>query len=69
MEDQLKGNVNEGLGKAKSAIGNATGDAELETKGDAQQGEGVLQKMVGDAKDKIGDAADSVKKAIHDHTN
>lgn len=52
-KDEVKGQVNQTVGKVKEVIGHATGDTELEVKGDAQQAVGIGQKAVGKLKDTL----------------
>ena len=48
--DRLKGAVNETVGKAKRAIGDATDRPDVHAEGDAQEAKGDLQKAKGEAK-------------------
>jgi uncharacterized protein YjbJ (UPF0337 family) len=51
--DQVKGRVDEEKGKAKKAAGKATGNKELEQKGNIQKASGKVQASYGDLKDEI----------------
>jgi uncharacterized protein YjbJ (UPF0337 family) len=52
------GQMDSAKGRAKEAAGDLTGDKDL-------QREGKVDKASGSIKDKIGDAADKVKDALH----
>ena len=65
MKDQIEGTVNEQVGAAKSAIGQNLGNEKLVAEGDAQQAEGIVQKVAGEVKDRVNGAVDAVKNAIH----
>jgi uncharacterized protein YjbJ (UPF0337 family) len=51
--DQVKGRIAEAKGKAKKAAGKATGNKELERKGNLQKAGGRVQAGYGDLKDEI----------------
>jgi uncharacterized protein YjbJ (UPF0337 family) len=51
--DQVKGRINEEKGKAKKAAGKATGNKDLERKGNIQKASGRVQAGYGDLKDEI----------------
>lgn len=53
--DKAKGAANEGIGKAKIAIGKNTDNPELEAKGLAQEAKGKVQGVVGAVKGATGD--------------
>lgn len=61
--DELKGKVKEGVGNVQNKAGEATGDREMESRGEANQAEGKAQGALGKVKDAVGDAVDSVKDA------
>ena len=48
-------------GRAKEAIGDLTGDRDLQGEGKADQAKGKVKEAAEKAKDAIGDAADTVK--------
>ena len=50
-KDRITGHVDETKGKAKSAIGDMTGDEQTQSEGQADQAEGKLQNAWGSAKD------------------
>ncbi|RVU18673.1 CsbD family protein [Methylobacterium oryzihabitans] len=62
--DKIKGLANEAVGNVKQGIGNLTGDEKLKAEGKAQELKGEGQKTVGDAKDGIKHAADTVKSKL-----
>jgi len=49
-KDQAKGHLKDFAGKARAKLGSLTGNRKEQAKGLAQQGEGKLQKGVGDVK-------------------
>jgi uncharacterized protein YjbJ (UPF0337 family) len=51
--DQVKGRINEEKAKAKKAAGKATGNKDLERKGNIQKASGRVQAGYGDLKDEI----------------
>ena len=55
LADKVKGHANKAAGAVKENVGKATGDKELEAKGDAQQLKGEAQKLKGDVKGALGD--------------
>ena len=55
LKDKAAGYANEVAGKVKSAIGNATDDADLKAKGAVQQAKGEVQKASGAVKGAMGD--------------
>ncbi len=59
-KDRLQGGVDELKGKAKSAIGEATGDDRTKAEGEMDQAKGKFQQGLADAKDKVGDAIDDL---------
>jgi uncharacterized protein YjbJ (UPF0337 family) len=63
--DKAKGYANQAVGKAKEGIGRATGDANLEAEGDAQQIKGNVQVGVGKIKDAAKEGAKAVDKALN----
>ena len=64
MGDKIDGHANKVACKAKELAGKATGNEELEAKGDAQQIKGSAQVGVGKVKDAAKDGADAAKKAL-----
>jgi uncharacterized protein YjbJ (UPF0337 family) len=62
--DELKGKAKEASGFVKDKAGEATGDADLEARGEAERTEGKAQGALGKVKDAAGDAVDAVKDAF-----
>ena len=60
-KDQVEGRVEQAKGHVKDAVGNITGNRQLEAEGEAQQVGGKVQAGYGDAKEK---AKDTAKDAI-----
>jgi uncharacterized protein YjbJ (UPF0337 family) len=63
-KDRIEGKMKEGTGWAKDKAGEATGNEDLEARGEAERSEGKAQNAWGKAKDAVKDAADSVKDTI-----
>ncbi len=61
--DQVEGAANQGVGKAKEAIGQGVGSEQLIVEGGAQQYRGGFQKAVGDVKEAGKDVYDAAKDA------
>lgn len=57
-KDQVKGNVEQAIGKTKEVFGKAINDKETQAKGIAQQQKGKVQEAYGDAKEKTKDYID-----------
>ena len=55
-KDRIAGSAKVIKGSVKEAIGKVTGDAKLETEGEADKVEGKLQNAVGGVKDTVRDA-------------
>jgi uncharacterized protein YjbJ (UPF0337 family) len=51
--DQVKGRIDEVNGKAKKAAGKATGNKDLEHKGNIQKAGGKVRASYGDLKEKV----------------
>jgi len=54
-KDRVSGHVDEAKGKAKSAVGDVTGDDQMKTEGQADQLTGKVKQGVADLKDKAND--------------
>jgi uncharacterized protein YjbJ (UPF0337 family) len=54
-KDRVTGHVDEAKGKAKSAVGDVTGDDQMKTEGQADQLTGKVKQGVADLKDKAND--------------
>lgn len=52
-KEQVTGKVDELKGKAKQAIGNATGNTNLQNEGTLDEGKGKVKQAYGDVKDTI----------------
>ena len=55
LNDKIKGNVDEAVGKAKQAIGGHKGNADLHDEGVAQEGKGKAEQFIGKVKGALGD--------------
>jgi uncharacterized protein YjbJ (UPF0337 family) len=55
LTDNIKGNVDEAVGKAKQAIGGHKGDTNLHDEGVAQEGKGKAEQFIGKVKGALGD--------------
>ncbi len=62
QEDTLKGKVDQAVGKVQQKAGQATGNTELESKGDAKQVGGTMKSTLGNAEQKVDSALDPNKK-------
>lgn len=62
----MSGNKDKITGRAKQAIGDLTGDEELEREGEADEAAGTMKDKVDTAKDKVDDAIDGVKDRLND---
>lgn len=58
--DQVKGRVDQAVGKVKEVAGKTVGNERLEGEGLADQGKGKLQSGYGDAKESLKDKAKKV---------
>jgi uncharacterized protein YjbJ (UPF0337 family) len=56
--DSIKGNLKQGVGKAKEEWGDLTNDESTQAEGQAEQGEGKVQEGWGDTKQGVRDAMD-----------
>jgi uncharacterized protein YjbJ (UPF0337 family) len=63
-KERIEGNIDQAKGKAKETIGKATGNAQLQGEGKADQLVGKTKSAVGAAKDTVKDAADTVKNSV-----
>lgn len=59
-KDQVKGRVDQAVGKVKEKTGDATDDKRLEEKGRAEKAGGKAQAGYGDAKEKAKDVIDKL---------
>jgi uncharacterized protein YjbJ (UPF0337 family) len=63
-KERIEGSIDQAKGKAKEAIGKATGNAKLQGEGKADQLAGKAKSAVGAAKDGVKNAADTVKDSV-----
>jgi uncharacterized protein YjbJ (UPF0337 family) len=63
--NKAKGKANELAGKGRQALGDATGNEEMEAKGEAQEAKGKMQGMAG----KVEEGFDKAKDKVKDATN
>jgi uncharacterized protein YjbJ (UPF0337 family) len=61
----MSGTTDEYKGRAKEALGDLTDDKDLQREGKVDQASGKAKQVAEDAKDKVGDAIDSVKDKLH----
>lgn len=60
-KDRAEGKVKEASGFVKDKAGEATGNEELEARGESERAEGKAQGALGKVKEAAGDAVDAVK--------
>ena len=68
-KDRIAGAAKDFAGKAEGAVGNLTGDAKTQAEGRAREAAGTVQNLYGQAKDAIGNPADTLRgsqKAVAD---
>lgn len=63
-KDRMEGKAKEATGWAKDKAGEATGDRDLEARGEAERTEGKAQGALGKVKDAAKDAGDAIKDAV-----
>lgn len=71
-KDRVKGAINDAAGRAKRQVGEWTGDTNAQVEGAVQQAKGKAQKVWGNVKDAVRDAAESAQhgsKTGVDHEN
>lgn len=61
-KDRVKGAIDDAAGRAKRQIGEWTGDTDAQVKGAAQQVKGKTEKLVGNVKDAVREAADEAQR-------
>jgi uncharacterized protein YjbJ (UPF0337 family) len=64
MQDKLSNKTEQFGGKAKEAVGNATGDENLAQQGRNDQAKASVKDAVNDAKEGVKEAMDKVKNAL-----
>jgi len=62
--DEVKGKFDQAKGTVKENVGRATGDADLESEGQADRAGGNVREGVGTARRKIGDAIEDIGEEI-----
>ena len=63
-KDEREGNIDQTKGKVKQALGDLTNDPDLKAEGQVDEVAGKGQAVVGQVRRKVGDAIDSVAKAV-----
>jgi uncharacterized protein YjbJ (UPF0337 family) len=63
-EDEVRGKINQTVGKVKEAAGRNSGDPVLEQDGASQRAEGDLEHGFGKARRKVGEALSDVGKKL-----
>ena len=66
MGDDMDSGTDKAKGRTKQAAGDLTGDDELEREGERDEAGGKAKEKLNTAKDKAGDAVDSVKDKFKD---
>ena len=59
--DKVEGKVDELKGNVKQGVGNATGDTDMQTEGMVDEAKGKGKGVLGEAKDAVNNAADTVR--------
>jgi uncharacterized protein YjbJ (UPF0337 family) len=59
-DDEMKGKWDQAAGAVKDKVGEATGDRDLESRGEAQRTGGDLREGFGTARRKVGDAIEDI---------
>ncbi len=65
MDDKIKGTANVVKGKVEQGLGQATGDAETEAQGNADQAHGRGQQVVGDVRQGVQNAGNNIGNDLH----
>ena len=61
----MSGKSDQAKGRVKQAAGDLTGDEDLEREGERDEGAVKAKEFIGDAKESLEDAVDSVKKKLN----
>lgn len=61
----MSGTTDDWKGRAKEAVGDVTGDEDLQREGKTDQAAGKVKNKAEDAKDWVSDKVDSVKDKLH----
>jgi uncharacterized protein YjbJ (UPF0337 family) len=64
IKDKLRGAFNQGIGRLKQAFSRDTGNRRMRDEGDVQEMKGRGQKIVGETKDVVGEAAKGVRDVL-----
>ncbi|MDX6613091.1 MAG: hypothetical protein QOD75_2277 [Blastocatellia bacterium] len=64
--DEVKGKFDQAKGAVKENVGHATGDADMESEGQADRAGGDIREGFGTARRKIGDAIEDIGEKISD---
>jgi uncharacterized protein YjbJ (UPF0337 family) len=62
--DEVEGKFDQAKGAIKDKVGEATGDRQLESEGEADRAGGKMQEGFGTARRKVGEAIDDIGDAI-----
>lgn len=65
MDDRIKGDANVVKGKVEQGLGHATGDAETEAQGHADEARGRGQQVVGDVRQGLHNAGNTIGNDLH----
>ncbi len=63
-KDEVKGKGKQFTGKAKDKVGEMTGNARLESEGEAENLEGKIQQKLGKGRRKVGEAVKKTVKVV-----
>jgi uncharacterized protein YjbJ (UPF0337 family) len=64
--EEVKGKMDQGIGQAKEALGNVTGNPDTQAEGENQQAQGKARESIGRVRDAAGNSADDmVDRADH----
>jgi uncharacterized protein YjbJ (UPF0337 family) len=63
-KDEREGKIDQAKGKVKQAVGDLTNDPDLKAEGQVDEAAGKGQAVVGQVRRKVGDAIESVAKAV-----
>ena len=60
--DRIEGKGQDLLGRGKEALGDLTGNQDMQTEGQSDQVKGTVQEKFGEAKDKVRDVVEDIKR-------
>ncbi len=66
MDDKIKGDANLVKGKVEQGLGRATGDAETEAHGNADEARGRGQQVAGNVRQGLHNAGETVGQGLHE---